>query len=117
MNDECTCAKHQTPTGVESLNERKRSGRFAYFLFWLILALIPVELWFLPDTFAFISENAQRHFEMAGSPLLGWVKVGATWAFGLFFIGLANFIGFVLLSFAALFSIPAWVEEVETAYS
>ncbi|AXH59965.1 hypothetical protein [Pseudomonas amygdali] len=117
MNDECTCAKHQAPTGIESLKEYKRSGYFAYFLFWLILALIPVELWFLPDAFAFISENAQRNFEMAGNPFLGWVKVAATWAFGLFIIGLANFIGFVMLSFAALFSIPAWVEEVETAYS
>lgn len=108
---------HQTSTGGEPLKEGKGSGRFAYFLFWLILALIPVELWFLTDAFAFMSENAQRNFEMAGSPLLGWVKVGATWAFGLFIIVPANFIGFVLLSLAALFSIPTWVEEVETAYS
>jgi len=35
----------------------------------------------------------------------------------LLIIGLANFIGFMLLSFAALFSIPAWIEEVETTYS
>lgn len=54
---------------------------------------------------------------MAGSLLLGWINVGATWAFGLLIIGLANLIGFVLLSFAALFSIPEWVEEVEIAYS
>lgn len=107
----------EPPQGSSLTKKRERSSRFAYFLFWLILALIAVQLWFLPDAFAFISENAQRNFDMAGSLLLGWINVGATWAFGLLIIGLANLIGFVLLSFAALFSIPEWVEEVETAYS
>ena len=95
----------------------KPLNRLPVFAGLIIVALLALELWFLPSIFTHILEKSQHSYNTAQSPPLGGMAMVFTWIFSMMALGILNLMAVALLGLAALLAVPELVEEKETTYS